>query len=467
MADTEQLKHKAGDLDEVDARASAVDSPRQSSGIDASRFPEPQPHQSACVSAVDSPSQSSDIDSVRLSRAEKPNDAAAARESDHEEPPDASVPCPPSRPTSTQDANPAPSDTSGSSGHRAARAVVSISDLLCGSPPRAVPPTPALPCASSLTTNLSIDSSPWVNTPDVPIWIRKRKERKERKESQEDPHASQNKRLQLGLQNPRQWRHSYIGVWASMVGGRGAFQELRDACRYWLCAPQSRISPVFSTNPRQVLQAVRDLDQTQHLNCYLGRIGVAQMARLFDEATTRSPRPWPETKAYKAVIEQYWNIPFPSDARLGRDGLISTAVRGAGRWNAAKRSLPDYIRRGRRWLDIIEKFGPLAMLLFPVKWPNVNGIEISVNAEFERQTLEVHMGLMEEIENLRGEFLRQAGRGGLFDRLARKAYVHEVDARVPLLEMGDDDIRGLCDGDGRFVDMVTVKAGVLVPFTQS
>ncbi|OAG34046.1 hypothetical protein AYO21_11814 [Fonsecaea monophora] len=430
MADTEQLKHKAGDLHEVD---------------------------DARVSAVDSPRQSSDIDAVRLSRAEKPNDAAVARDSDHEERPDASVPCPPSRSTSTQDANPAPSDTSGSSGHRASRAVVSIPDLLCGGPPRAVPPNPASPCGSSLTTNLSIDSSPSGNTPGAPIRTLKRKE------SQEDPHASQNKRLQLGLQNPRQWRHNYIGLWASSVGGGRAFQELRDACRYWLCAPQSKISPVFGTNPRQVLEAIKGLDKTQHLNCYLGRMGIAQLAGLFNYATARSRRPWAETNAYKALIEQYWSIPFPDDAQLQRDGLINTAIRGADEWNAAKRSLHDYIRRGRRWLDIIEKFGPLAMFLFPVKWPNLNGIEVSASAEFERLNMELHTRLMGEIENLRGEFLRQAGRGGLFDMLARTAYVHEVDAHVPLLEVGDDDIEGLCDGDGRFVDMVTVSAGTFHP----
>ncbi|KAK5562221.1 hypothetical protein LTR43_012178 [Exophiala xenobiotica] len=135
-----------------------------------------------------------------------------------------------------------------------------------------------------------------------------------------------------------------------------------------------------------------------------------------------------------------------------RSGLIDSDESDAVRWNHYKRKLSKQIEAGQRWLKFADKFGWSALGLVTRDW-FIEENKVLANDRIFEEILATseHGTLLDEIEAVKGRFLRQLNKtlgGSLFDLLEDSSRAQGL----PLLKLDDHDILTRPDCDQSWLD---------------
>ncbi|KAK5356063.1 hypothetical protein LTS03_011785, partial [Exophiala xenobiotica] len=135
-----------------------------------------------------------------------------------------------------------------------------------------------------------------------------------------------------------------------------------------------------------------------------------------------------------------------------RSGLIDSDESDAVRWNHYKRKLSKQIEAGQRWLKFADKSGWSALGLVTRDWFIEENNVLANDRIFEEiLATSEHGTLLDEIEAVKGRFLRQLNKalgGSLFDLLEDSSRAQGL----PLLKLDDHDILTRHDCDQSWLD---------------
>ncbi|KAK5313540.1 hypothetical protein LTR93_010844 [Exophiala xenobiotica] len=172
-----------------------------------------------------------------------------------------------------------------------------------------------------------------------------------------------------------------------------------------------------------------------------------------------------KSEAYSSLIQHTWGVEFPSCYRgqhKTQSGLIDSDASDAVRWNQCRRKLGKQIDAGQRWLKFADRFGWSSLGLISRDWSiGDNKVAASDRIFEETLTSSEHGVLLNEIEALKGRFLRQLDKAlgrGLFDLLEDSSRA----TGLPLLELNHEDIMKRPDCDQRWLNEMNCQGGRFV-----
>ncbi|KAK5262683.1 hypothetical protein LTR96_011790 [Exophiala xenobiotica] len=242
---------------------------------------------------------------------------------------------------------------------------------------------------------------------------------------------------------------------------------------------RATIAGVFSQDPKVLVSVVNSFDTADNLNSYLRRFALARLARLYsdtvanrgllgrDKDGSRLSLRTSTNKAYKAeayvsLIQHIWDVAFPdrfrSRNKTRSGGLIDSNEPDAIRWNCHRRKLSKQIEAGQRWLKFADKFGWSALGLVTRDWFIEEENKVLANDRIFEETLVTseHETLLDEIESVKGRFLRQLNKTlgrSLFDLLEDSSRAQGW----PLLKLDDHDIMTRPDCDQSWINDFHLK----------
>ncbi|KAK5188672.1 hypothetical protein LTR47_011464 [Exophiala xenobiotica] len=278
------------------------------------------------------------------------------------------------------------------------------------------------------------------------------------------PSAPSSGRLQQGVSPGRV--NTLVKMVLAVANGH-AFGALKEAMTFMQQDGRATVAGVFSQDPRVLVSAVDSVDTADNLNSYLRRFALPRLARLYSDTVanrgllerykdgSRLSLRTSTNKAYKAeayvsLIQHIWDVVFPARFRgrnKTRSGLIDSDEPDAIRWNRHRRKLSKQIEAGQRWLKFADKFGWSALGLVTRDW-FIEENKVLANDRIFEEILATseHGTLLDEIEAVKGRFLRQLNKtlgGSLFDLLEDSSRAQ----RLPLLKLDDHDIMTRPDCD--------------------
>ncbi|KAK6362526.1 hypothetical protein LTS17_012768 [Exophiala oligosperma] len=283
------------------------------------------------------------------------------------------------------------------------------------------------------------------------------------------PFAPSSGRIQQGVSPGRV--NTLVKMVLAVANGH-AFGALKEVMTFIQRNERATMAGVFSQDPKVLVNAVNSVDSADNLNSYLRRFALARLARLYAETVANRGRLGHDkdgtclslrtstNKAYKAaayvsLIQHIWDVAFPArfqGRNKNRSGLIDSDESDAVRWNHYKRKLSKQIEAGQRWLKFTDKFGWSALGLVTRDWFIEENNVLANDRIFEEiLATSEHGTLLDEIEAVKGRFLRQLNKalgGSLFDLLEDSSRAQGL----PLLKLDDHDILTRHDCDQSWLD---------------
>ncbi|KAK5562630.1 hypothetical protein LTR43_011756, partial [Exophiala xenobiotica] len=276
-------------------------------------------------------------------------------------------------------------------------------------------------------------------------------------------------RLQQGVSPGRV--NTLVKMVLAVANGH-AFGALKEVMTFMQQDGRTTVAGVFSQDPKVLVSAVNSVDTADNLNGYLRRFALARLARLYSNTVANGGLLGPDkdgsrlslrtstNKAYKAeayvsLIQYIWDVAFPARFRgrnKTRSGLIDSDEPDAIRWNRHRRKLSKQIEAGQRWLKFADKFGWSALGLVTRDW-FIEENKVLANDRIFEEILATseHGTLLDEIEAVKGRFLRQLNKtlgGSLFDLLEDSSRAQAL----PLLKLDDHDIMTRPDCDQSWIN---------------
>ncbi|KAK5214611.1 hypothetical protein LTR72_012229 [Exophiala xenobiotica] len=290
------------------------------------------------------------------------------------------------------------------------------------------------------------------------------------------PSAPSSRRLQQGVSPARV--NTLVKMVLAVANGH-AFGALKEVMTFMQQDDRATMAGVFSQDPKVLVSVVNSVDTADNLNSYLRRFALARLARLYsdtvanrgllgrDKDGSRLSLRTSTNKAYKAeayvsLIQHIWDVAFPdrfrSRNKTRSGGLIDSNEPDAIRWNCHRRKLSKQIEAGQRWLKFADKFGWSALGLVTRDWFIEEENKVLANDRIFEETLATseHETLLDEIESVKGRFLRQLNKTlgrSLFDLLEDSSRAQGW----PLMKLDDHDIMTRPDCDQSWINDFHLK----------
>ncbi|KAK4934607.1 hypothetical protein LTR10_024174 [Elasticomyces elasticus] len=266
------------------------------------------------------------------------------------------------------------------------------------------------------------------------------------------PFAPSSGRIQQGVSPGRV--NTLVKMVLAVTNGH-AFRALKEVMTFIQRDERATMAGVFSQDPKVLVKAVNSVDSADNLNSYLRRFALARLARLYAETVANRGRLGHDKDGTCLSLRTSTNKAYKAMAygrNKTRGGLIDSNESDAVRWNHYKRKLSKQIEAGQRWLKFADKFGWSALGLVTRDWFIEENKVLANDRIFEEipATLE-HGTLLDEIEAVKGRFLRQLNKtlgGSLFDLLEDSSRAQGL----PLLKLDDHDILTRPDCDQSWLD---------------
>ncbi|KAK5020782.1 hypothetical protein LTS07_011434 [Exophiala sideris] len=265
------------------------------------------------------------------------------------------------------------------------------------------------------------------------------------------------------------------------VANNYAFSALKEVIFFLQQDGATSVAGIFSSDLGTLVRSIDAIVTADHLNSYLRRFALARLAKSYNDTVVngghlvdsepnmsslkRMTTKESKSEAYISLIQHTWGVEFPGRYRGQRktqSGLIKSDASNAVRWNQCRRKLGKQIDAGQRWLRFAERFGWSSLGLISRDWSiGDNKVAASDRIFEENLTSSEHGLLLNEIEALKGRFLRQLNKplgGGLFDLLEDSSRAKGL----PLLGMNHEDILTRPDCDQRWLNEMDCQRGPLV-----
>ncbi|KAK7889956.1 hypothetical protein LTR67_008420 [Exophiala xenobiotica] len=288
------------------------------------------------------------------------------------------------------------------------------------------------------------------------------------------PSAPSSGRLQQGVSPGRV--NTLVKMVLAVANGH-AFGALKEVMTFMQQDGRATMAGVFSQDPKVLVSAVNSVDTADNLNSFLRRFALARLARLYSDTVANrglleryrdgsrlslrtSTNKAYRAEAYVSLIQHIWDVAFPARFRgrnKTRSGLIDSDEPDAIRWNRHRRKLSKQIEAGQRWLKFADKFGWSVLGLVTRDW-FIEENKVLANDRIFEEILATseHGTLLDEIEAVKGRFLRQLNKtlgGSLFDLLEDSSRAQGL----PLLKLDDHDIMTRPDCDQSWIDDFQLK----------